>query len=142
MGKFKNSLYIVWKDEYNTGVPIIDEQHRGIISNINSLHYFIQHGISQEALQPVLVTLQQYTIVHFKTEENLMQEAGYQGFGEHRVLHEELASKTIEISQEALTNNEPGLALSFLRNWWLNHIIREDFKCASLIKDRLFSKIQ
>jgi len=33
----ENNLYIVWNQNNNVGIKIIDEQHRGTISTINSL---------------------------------------------------------------------------------------------------------
>ncbi len=38
-----HNVFIVWEDKYNVGIPIIDEQHRGIVTTINSLHFGIQH---------------------------------------------------------------------------------------------------
>ena len=61
-------LYIVWNDINKLGIPIIDEQHRGIVATINSFHYFIQEGHGLEALKPTLNILEQYTCIHFKTE--------------------------------------------------------------------------
>jgi len=55
----KNILYIVWSDNNSVGIPIIDEQHRGIISTINSLHFFIQAGHGDEILKPTLIMLEQ-----------------------------------------------------------------------------------
>ncbi|MGB3222255.1 MAG: bacteriohemerythrin [Desulforhopalus sp.] len=132
-----NALYIVWNDSNNTSIPIIDEQHRGIISNINSLHYLIQNGDSDIILEPILVTLKQYTIIHFKTEEMLMARAGYPGFEEHCSLHQGLAEKTDVVYQKAIANNEPELVLSFLRNWWLNHIIKLDSQYVPIMKKML-----
>jgi len=48
----KNILYIVWSDNNELGIPIIDEQHRAIISTINSLHYFMQPGHGDDIIQP------------------------------------------------------------------------------------------
>ena len=36
------NLYITWKNEDELGIPIIDEQHRGVVTAINSLFYFMQ----------------------------------------------------------------------------------------------------
>ena len=44
-----NLLYIVWNEKNNIGVPIIDEQHRGIVIAINSLYYFINERRANEA---------------------------------------------------------------------------------------------
>ena len=61
----KNNLYIVWTDNNEVGYPIIDEQHRGIISIINTLHYFIQTGKGNEVIKPTMIMLEQYINYHF-----------------------------------------------------------------------------
>ncbi len=121
-------LYIIWNDDNKVGIPIIDEQHRGIISTINSLYYFIQSGHGKVVLKPTLVMLQEYTVVHFATEEKLMVEARYPAIEEHMVLHKKLVKETNKISFKANREKEPDIILKFLKEWWLNHIRKEDRK--------------
>ena len=130
-------LYIVWNDSNNLGIPIIDEQHRGIVSTINSLHYFIQEGHGMDALKPTLAILEEYTDIHFRTEEALIKEAGFPDFDAHVALHATLMEKTIQMSKEALLYHEPEMALKFLREWWLGHIGKEDRKYAPYVKKKL-----
>ena len=124
----KNVLYIVWSDNNKLGIPIIDEQHRGIVSTINSLHYFMQTGHGREIIKPTLITVQQYTDIHFRTEEALMTEAGYPAFDEHAKLHRELMDKTRRLSVDANRHKDPIEVLRFLKGWWLAHISKEDRK--------------
>ena len=112
----------------------IDEQHRSIISTINSRHYFIQSGDSEIFLPPTLVILKQYTFIHFKTEEALIIRACYPEFEDHLAMHHGLAEKTDNIFQEAKLNKDPELALSFLKDWWLNHILKVDCKFVPFVK--------
>lgn len=122
----KNMLYIIWPESANLGIPIIDEQHRAIVTTINSLYYFIQEGRGLEALRPTFDILEQYTRIHFITEEELMRRAGFDGLEEHIALHEGLTGKMKKIARESLNNREPELALEFLKKWWLDHINVED----------------
>ena len=130
-------LYIVWNDINKLGIPIIDEQHRGIVATINSFHYFIQEGHGLEALKPTLKILEQYTCIHFKTEEALMKEAECPDLERHIILHDELMKRTKEIALEAVSHEEPELALVFLKEWWLSHISEEDKLYGSCIKRHL-----
>ena len=138
----KNILYIVWSDNNKLGIPIVDEQHRGIVSSINSLHYFIQTGHGHEIIRPTMIMLEQYTDVHFKTEEALMAEANYSALEEHIVLHKELLKKTKKLSIDANRRKDSDMVLKFLKGWWLSHINKEDRKyvhCLSkLIDTRAF----
>lgn len=129
----QKNLYIIWSDNNKLGVPIIDEQHRGIISTINSLYYFIRIGRGEEILKTILTTLEQYAEIHFKTEEELMTQANYPAVDEHRVLHETLIEKTKRFSVEA--DRDTGLVLKFLREWWLGHINKEDRKYVPFMRN-------
>ena len=124
----ENTLYIVWNDKSNIGISIIDEQHRGIVSSINSLHYFIKENLGDEALGPTVTILEQYTKLHFKTEERLITEACYPAVNEHIQLHENLRRKTEMLSKSSLLDKDKNVILTFLKNWWLNHINKEDRK--------------
>ncbi len=129
-----NLLYIVWNDSNNVGIPIIDEQHRGIISNINTLHYFMQTGQGDDVIRPTMIMLTQYTEVHFKTEQALMKKAGYSLLEDHIRMHESLMKKTRVLTIDARKDVEPEQVLSFLKQWWLDHINKEDKKYAPIMK--------
>lgn len=121
-----NNLYITWKKEYNTGISIIDEQHRGIISTINSLYHFIQDGHGDEILDSTMLTLEQYIKIHFQTEEALLQKANYPEYDSHVKLHKKWSERTRMLSLKE--NTDPTVVLKFLRNWWMEHINIEDRK--------------
>lgn len=128
-------LYIVWNSNNKLGIPIIDEQHRGIVATINSLHYFIQEGHGLAVLKSTLDILEQYTHIHFQTEEALMKKIKYPDVEAHVLLHRALMKKTKEISGKSIAHKDPGMALIFLKKWWLNHINQEDRKYVSLKND-------
>jgi len=121
-------MYIIWNQNSETGIPIIDEQHRGIISTINSLHYFIQNGQGQDIIEPTLIMLKQYTTIHFKTEESLLIKAKYPNLEEHFALHKKLGEKTKMFSLLGNKTQDSELVLQFLKEWWLGHINQEDRK--------------
>jgi len=56
-----NSLYIVRNEKNDTGIHIIDERHRAIVSLINSLFFFTQENFAEVALTPTLTVLSQYS---------------------------------------------------------------------------------
>ena len=130
----KNMLYIVWNDNNNFGIPIIDEQHRRIVATINSLFCSIREGHGFDALKPTMSILTQYTKVHFRTEEALMVKTDYPVLEEHILLHKELAKKTKDIMQESILYKDANIALKFLREWWLGHINKEDRKYTPYFK--------
>ena len=132
-----SSLYIAWKDLNEIGIPIIDEQHRGIVSTINTFYYFSEGGHGHDALQPTVKVLEQYTKLHFQTEETLMKQASFSGFNEHvafhRLLFEEIGIKY----RQSVADRDNRAFLHFLRTWWVGHINNEDRKYADCVRTSL-----
>lgn len=127
-------IYIVWNKDNEIGIPIIDEQHRVAVGTINSLFYFMQMKRGVAALRPTLNVLEQYTKIHFETEEELMKLHGFRDLDAHLLLHRDLQSQTHEVLHEALANNDPTIVLNFLKDWWLDHINKQDRKFAEHLR--------
>ena len=120
-------LYIIWNNKINIGFSIIDEQHRGIVATLNSLHYFIQLGHGLEALDPTLKIMKQYIGFHMKTEETILDSCYYPHIDQHVGMQKKIISDFNIISREALAYNDSELLLKFIKNWWVKHI-NEDHK--------------
>lgn len=88
----------------------------------------MRNGIGQEALEPTVNILKQYTIIHFKTEEAIISRAGYPGLREHLRLHEKITKRIYGISSSSFESMGSDAVLRFLRGWWLGHINEEDRK--------------
>jgi len=122
------NIYIIWTEGNSVGVPILDEQHKGIVSTINTLHYFLNQGSERQILKQTLAILENYTAIHFLTEEALMEEGSYPGISSHKLLHKQLLKKTREISERSTYVDDPLGVLKFLKQWWMSHINAEDKK--------------
>ncbi len=133
----KNALYIVWQPSNETGIPIIDEQHRGIVSTINSLHYFIQQGEAATAFEPTMDVLNHYTSLHFLAEEALMRAAGYTDLDEHAKIHNKFMNQFRSLTKYRPDPDQVDELLVLLKTWWLQHINQEDRKYVAAVKRQL-----
>ncbi len=127
-------MYIVWSKENELGIPIIDEQHRGLISTINTLYHFIRARQGVEILNSTLAVVRHYSEIHFQTEIALIRDAGYAGVEEHMALHSGFLGRSREVAEEAIEHGEPEILLKFLKEWWLMHIGHEDRKYAPRVR--------
>lgn len=118
-------LYIVWKDEFNVNVPIIDEQHRAVVATINSLYYFIQEGWGLNALEPTLRIIKMYSSFHAKTEEGMLAHAQCESIDDHIATQAQFEHNVLEAKEEAMELKDPQILLTFLRKWWLKHLNEE-----------------
>ena len=71
-----------WVPEYNTGIDVIDDQHRRILDYINEIDA-IDVNTDRERVKQILENIIDYTQSHFTFEESLQEEAGYK----YRVTH-------------------------------------------------------
>jgi hemerythrin len=122
----EHNLFIVWKPEYNLGIPIIDEQHHGIVTTINSLFYAMQNKHGEDVLKPVISMVTEYTHIHFDVEEEFLRKYGFTDFEKHRELHNELRRTLSSVESKSLRERNPQEFLEFLKNWWIDHICKKD----------------
>lgn len=118
--------YMEWTRDLESGIPIIDAQHKRIIEFINELNDACQTGNMSET-NHVMDGLLNYTVTHFEFEEELQEKAGYPFLKAHQRIHEIFMKKVAEIRVRS-TNGEdvaPEL-LRLLKGWLASHIKGED----------------
>ncbi len=122
----RHNVFIVWEDKYNLGIPIIDEQHRGIVTTINSLHFGINNNYFSESFAPFVEMITDYTRIHFQIEEAFMEQIHPGMAAQHRELHDKLLSQLMFTGHKSQYEKDPQQFFGFLKNWWINHICNED----------------
>ncbi|EQD42935.1 hemerythrin-like metal-binding protein, partial [mine drainage metagenome] len=66
----RNSIDIFpWNDNFKTGLTAIDDQHRVLVSLLNTLASHVAFRSEALSLEEVFDALTDYTIYHFKSEE-------------------------------------------------------------------------
>ncbi|MCL2059084.1 MAG: bacteriohemerythrin [Oscillospiraceae bacterium] len=122
----KHNIFITWKPEYDLGISIIDEQHRGIVTIINSLHYGIQNHYIADMLIPIIDMMYDYTKIHFKIEVDFLERCRFPDLDAHMGLHKELTDKLAVIGKRSVLEHDPFRFMDFLKKWWMDHICIED----------------
>ena len=127
-----------WTDEFAIGHEKTDMQHQQLFKLLGLIHKAAASNVNREALiEKSLNTLVEYTQIHFRDEEALMENIGYPLFEPHRKLHDELIQRVENLSED-FYNGEYLLVdelLLFLRDWLCEHILSVDAKVGVYIKD-------
>ena len=125
--------YIAWKDLYSVGDESLDAQHKQILENISELYITMQMGADNKLVKSVLDKLVQYTIDHFRHEEEIMLAHQYPDFAQHKTLHNIMRQKTLawRDNTNIITGRD---LLLFLKDWWTNHIQEQDKKYAPYLQ--------
>jgi len=115
-----------WHKDLETGISVIDTQHKQIVDFINELDDACRTG-NQSETNHVMEGLLNYTVTHFEFEEDLQEKAGYPFLKGHRLIHEHFMKKVAAIRERSGTgeNVAPQL-LDLLKSWLVSHIKGED----------------
>ncbi len=132
--------YITWEKEWDTGIAVIDRQHRRIIELINDLYKVRDRGSSRDVVERSLRDLIDYTISHFRFEEELQVEVGYPYAKAHKHLHDVFANKLIRFQERFAAGEDVLMEVAdVLEKWLENHVIIDDVDYAPLARKQLFS---
>ncbi len=83
----------LWKKEFELGIDSIDEQHKKLLeigNRINDLLCSHDDGDDNyDEIYTVIEELKDYTVYHFKTEENLFIKYKYPEYSIHKKEHDD-----------------------------------------------------
>jgi hemerythrin len=129
--------YLHWSSDLDTGIDVIDKQHRRIVDYLNELNSANEVGDSK-ATGHVLQELVDYTLTHFAFEEELQERAAYPFLKAHKRVHEIFTKRVGEFLKRAEAGEDvtPAL-LSMLKIWLVNHIKGDDADYAECVKQNL-----
>ena len=123
---------LVWKDEYNIGVDIIDREHQRLFKIISKLFAFSgEKDKSQWACQEGIKYFKDHAAKHFVEEEKYMASINYVGLEAHRRLHREFREKTLPLLEKELDQTEYCAEsvehfLGVCVGWLIGHTMMED----------------
>ncbi len=125
---------IVWESKLDTGIDVIDAQHRRIVDYINDLEA-AKAKLDKRLVNDVIEQLIDYTQSHFGFEEEMLEEAGYKFLKPHKKVHELFIRRVSDFTLRAARGEDIANELhSMLSKWLLNHIANEDRDYADTVK--------
>ena len=111
------------KEAFGTEIAVSDEQHREIFAMVNGLNDAVAAGDRAKVGQK-LDGLINYVVMHFKTEEELMQKHGYPELAGHKAEHDKLVSTCADLQKKFHAGQAQITAetTAFVRDWLVKHI--------------------
>ncbi|BHH83977.1 bacteriohemerythrin [Desulforhopalus sp. 52FAK] len=124
-----------WRESYDTGVSVLDEQHKKLIELINKLYRVMRDRESEAVIKDVLEEMSKYAEYHFAEEEKLLKDNNYPGYENHIALHQSYREKVKSLMDGAGMEEDKQMKATyiFLRQWWMEHIVGEDKKYGEFI---------
>lgn len=123
---------IAWRETYNIGINEVDQQHQQLVVKLNE---FLDACMQQKGKEKIIETLsflKDYTLEHFKSEEDIMLKYRYPEYEEHKKDHDDFVATVVELEKSII--NQGATILSTLKlnrtltDWLLTHISKNDMK--------------
>jgi hemerythrin len=130
-------------DSLLTGADEIDQQHDILINTLNEVESKLAGKPSHQLFEQITRDLLAYAIYHFEEEEQLIKRHGYdvaepEDAAVHIRQHRVFSDRVIALRSEADIGEKvaQGALLSFLKDWWMNHICTTDRRLIEFIRAR------
>ncbi|MGB5866906.1 MAG: hemerythrin domain-containing protein [Arcobacteraceae bacterium] len=119
-----------WKEKYQLFHYDIDMEHKQLFDiAIKALNG--NKGDIKLHIKSTVTELYEYMKTHFEHEEEYMQSINYEGYEEHKLLHEDIITQLNDFLKKlptlSIENFERSL-IEYMDVWLINHIITEDQK--------------
>ena len=129
---------IVWKSEFSVGVSEMNKQHQKLVEMINGLIDEQNVLTAPETIAQLLTEMTDYADEHFRAEEYLMSEYGYDKIEHQKKQHGAFMEKTMAFcSKSDIGSNILSVALlEYLSKWLIDHILQEDMQYKEFFKSK------
>ncbi|WP_315073655.1 hemerythrin family protein [uncultured Clostridium sp.] len=120
------------KEEYKIGVELIDNQHKKLFELADKAYMLLKDEFTIDKYDKIVEILQElkdYTIFHFKSEEEYMASINYKRMFTQKVEHDAFIKKleAIDLKNVDENQNESLMeVLNFLNDWLTEHILKND----------------
>lgn len=120
------------KDEYKIGVEHIDEQHKKLFELADKAYMLLKDEFTidkYDKIVEILNELKEYTIFHFKSEEEYMESINYKRMFTQKIEHDKFIKTLEEIDLKHIDQNQDESllkVLGFLNQWLTEHILKND----------------
>ncbi len=123
---------VAWDDRFKIGVEIVDRAHAKLFRIVNKLFDISQDAsTNQAAYVEGIKYLEAYSMTHFSEEEAYMRSVRYNGYAEHKRIHDNFRNKTLislKRDLELSGYSVPAVQrfVGIMNNWLSEHIMLED----------------
>jgi hemerythrin-like metal-binding protein len=132
---------IEWSNNMLTGVATMDSQHRYLVDTLKRANEKLLRRDESMLLGEIARDLLNYAIMHFETEEALMQRYGYGNecpdlARSHIAQHRDFSRRVVDVC-EHLREGRPVSrieVLQYLNEWLRNHVLGVDQRLGAFVR--------
>ena len=129
-----------WDDSLSIGIEEVDNQHKELIKKLDDLAECILKKKGKDKIGTILRFMDDYTKMHFSTEEEYMLKYDYPGLSHQKKQHEKFKNTTMrlikELESEKDTESFASSVQRFLIDWLILHIKTTDQKFGEFLETK------
>jgi len=131
---------IAWDNKYNTGIELIDNQHKQLIELTNELYSACMTGDAHlsDIFKDTMTRMVDYVHHHFSTEMDYLKKINYPDYHNHKLMHDALIKDILAAAEDYKNDKKlvPNNFVRTLRDWIISHIAVHDKEYALYVKDQ------
>ena len=124
--KASSNVIVTWSNKYETGIDLIDNQHKELVILTNALYNACLDGKEQtdNVFKKAMGKMVDYVKYHFSMELVMLKNIKYPGYNEHKKQHDSLIENILAAAKEYGTGKQfvPNNFVRTLRDWVFGHI--------------------
>ncbi|MDH5387692.1 MAG: bacteriohemerythrin [Gammaproteobacteria bacterium] len=113
-----------WCSDFSVDIVELDDDHQVLFELLNHLQATIKSG-EASALPMIIDDLLQYTIYHFRHEEDMMESCHYPFYENHKLVHRMLENQLKDFVKNPEFRGDINAAvwfMGFFEDWLKDHI--------------------
>jgi hemerythrin len=129
---------LTWTHACSVGVMAMDDQHGILMDTLNELRLAVVRGSPRDEVNQIMDRLIDFTRLHFRSEEQLMERSHFAGLEEHRVEHLRMLNQ-IQDSARRMQHGETVHMrpfLGYLRDSFQEHMSGPDQEYGPWLNER------
>ena len=126
-----------WNSNFSVDITELDDDHQMLFELLNHLRATIECG-EVSALPWIIDDLLQYSIYHFRHEEDMMESCRYPFLDNHKLVHRMLENRLHDFVKNPEYKENPEAAtwlIGFFAEWLKDHIAGLDKNYTDCIRD-------
>jgi hemerythrin-like metal-binding protein len=125
-----------WSSDFETGLPEIDAQHKGLVDLLNLLVKELAAQRRPVQLKDIFLQLKKYAVIHFSDEEDVWHQAfgcAYWGTN-HSKAHNHFVKEVLRLESKGETfDSVLREIIDFMAQWLVRHILESDMRMAKTV---------
>lgn len=129
--------------QYYLGIELIDKEHSVLFALLEDLTRLTYTTPTRDQCFEKVSVLFEYVMTHLAHEERLLEDCGWPGLTQHRLLHVALSRDLDALFEELMATTDLNCLIfvekmhTFVLGWLGNHIQEEDAGYVEFLKESL-----